>query len=109
MNKNKKRFICQWSLDIVYGKQKEAIDILKKWGEEKFRSSNFKLSENRQMNGYIGESPSHIIDEYIFDSLNDFERALADMTQPQFKQYSDALAPYIVPGSQKWTVFKMIG
>ncbi len=105
---NKPKFICQWTLEIVYGKQKEAIDIMKKWGEEKFRSSNFKVSQNRMMNGFAGMSASYIVDEYIFDSLADFERALEDMSQPQFRQYSEALAPFIVPGSQKWIIYKSI-
>lgn len=30
------------------------------------------------------------------------------MGQPQFKQFSDAIAPFIVPASQKWTVYRMI-
>ena len=104
----KTKFVCQWSLEIIYGKQKPALDIMKAWGEEKFRSSNFRVSQNRVMNGYIGSSPSFIIDEYVFESLDDFEKALADMSQPQFRQFSEALAPYIVPGSQKWIIFKII-
>lgn len=102
------KFVCQWSLEIVFGKQKQATDVLKAWGAEKFRSSNFKVSKNRMMNGYIGCSPSHIIDEYVFESMDDFEKALSDMSQPQFRQYSEALAPFVVHGSQKWTVFKLI-
>lgn len=109
MNQSNQKFLCRWSLEIIYGKQKEALDIMKKWSEEKLKSSNFKVSQNRMMNGYIGKSPSYIVDEYIFSSLDDFEKALSDMSQPQFKQYSDALAPFIVPGSQKWTVYKIIG
>lgn len=104
----KNKFICQWSLEIVYGKQREAVDIMKVWGAEKLNSSNFKVSKSRMMNGYIGETPSHIIDEYVFESMDDFEKSLEDMSQPQFKQYSDALAPFIVPGSQKWTIYKII-
>ncbi len=104
----KTKFVCQWSLEIFYGKQKPALDIMKAWGEEKFRSSNFRVSQNRVMNGYIGSSPSFIIDEYVFESLDDFEKALADMSQPQFRQFSEALAPYIVPGSQKWNIFQII-
>ncbi len=49
-----------------------------------------------------------ITDEYIFESLDDFEKVLSDMSQPQFKKYSHALAPFIVPGSQKWTIYKII-
>lgn len=102
------KYVCQWSLEIVYGKQKQALEIIKAWGKEKYKSSNFKVSENRVMSGFIGESPSLIIDEYIFETLEDFETALSDMSQPQFRQYSDALAPYVVPGSQKWKIFSII-
>ena len=102
------KFICQWSLEIIYGKQSEALKIMKSWGEEKFRSSNFKVSQNRMMNGYVGASASFVIDEYVFGSLDDFEKALSDMSKPQFRQYSDALAQYVVPGSQKWTIYRQI-
>ncbi|HSE47391.1 MAG TPA: hypothetical protein VLA89_19000 [Gemmatimonadales bacterium] len=54
------------------------------------------------MAGMIGESASHIVDEYLFESLTDFEAALAGMGPPQFRQHSDALVPLIVPGSQRW-------
>ena len=102
-------YSCQWSLQIVYGKQRLALDAMKAWGEEKFRSSNFKKSKNRVMTGLIGESPSLVVDEYLFESLADFEQALADMGQPQFRQHSEALAPFVVPGSQKWTVYRVVG
>lgn len=61
------------------------------------------------MAGHIGDSPSHIIDEYVFESLADFEAALAGMGAPQFKPHSDALAPLVVPGSQRWQVYRILG
>lgn len=99
---------CVWTIEIVFGKQKEALNILKAWGAEKFRSSGFKKSVNRLSVGHIGQSPSLIVDEYLFETLADFESALNDMGQPQFKQFSEAIAPLIVPASQKWTVYRMI-
>ena len=101
-------YICQWSLEIVFGKQKQALDIMREWGAEKFRSSRFKKSKNRVYVGHIGESPSLIIDEYEFEQLEDFTVALTEMGQPQFKQFSDAMAPLIIPGTQKWKVFRII-
>src|SRR5262245_32909717 len=101
-------YICQWSLEIVFGKQKQALDIMKEWGAEKFRSSHFKKSTNRVYVGHIGESPSLIIDEYVFEKLEDFTVALTEMGQPQFKQFSDAIAPFVVPGTQKWKVYRTV-
>ena len=101
-------YICQWSLEIIFGKQKQALDIMKEWGAEKFRSSQFKKSKNRICVGHIGESPSLIIDEYEFENIEDFTRALGEMSQPQFRQYSEAIAPFIIPGTQKWKVFRVV-
>jgi hypothetical protein len=101
-------YICQWSLEIVFGKQKQALDIMKEWGAEKFRTSSFKKSKNKVYVGHIGESPSLIIDEYEFEKLEDFVIALSEMGQPQFKQFSDQITPLIVPGTQKWKVFRVV-
>jgi hypothetical protein len=61
------------------------------------------------MVGHIGDSASHIIDEYLFETLADFEAALAGMGQPVFKPHSDALATLIIPGSQEWKVYRLLG
>lgn len=102
-------FLCQWSLDVQFGKLGEALQIIKEWGSEKMRSSGFSTSTSgRIYTGYIGESAAHIVDEYVFNSLDEFENALADMAKPQFKQYAERLAKVIIPGSQKWNIFKIV-
>jgi hypothetical protein len=101
--------ICQWHLDVVYGKQAEAVRIMKAWGADKFAISEFRRASGaRLLAGYLGASASHIVDEYTFASLADFESALASMSAPRFRKHSDALAPYIVPGSQHWVVYRVL-
>lgn len=101
--------ICQWHLDVVYGKQAEAVRVMRAWGAEKFASSEFRRARGaRLLAGLVGESASHVVDEYWFESLADFEAALAGMAAPQFRPHSDALAPFIVPGSQRWIVYRVL-
>jgi hypothetical protein len=101
--------ICQWHLDIVYGKQAEALRVMRAWGAEKFASSEFRRARGaRLLAGLVGASASHLIDEYTFESLADFESALSGMAAPQFKPHSDALGPFIVPGSQHWVVYRLL-
>lgn len=101
--------LCQWHLDIVYGKQGEAVRVMRAWGAEKFASSEFRRARgSRLLAGLVGPSASHIVDEYSFESLADFEAALASMAAPQFRSHSDALAPFIVPGSQHWVVYRVL-
>jgi hypothetical protein len=102
-------FVCQWHLDTPFGKQGEAVRVMNAWGQEKLASSEFRRCKGtRLLAGHIGDSPSHIVDEYLFESLADFEAALAGMTQPQFRGHSEALAPFIVPGSQRWVVYRVL-
>jgi hypothetical protein len=62
--------VCQWHLDIPYGKQAEALAVIR--------------------------------------SLADFEAVLAGMSAPQFRRHSDALAPFVAPGSQHWIVDRVL-
>jgi hypothetical protein len=48
------------------------------------------------------------VDEYEFESLADFEAALAGMSEPQFRPHSEALAQFVVPGSQHWVVYRVM-
>jgi len=102
-------YVCQWHLDVPFGKQGEALGVMAEWGAEKLRSSGFrKVRGTRVMVGHVGASPSHVVDEYLFDSLADFEAALADMGQPQFRSFAERLAPFVVPGSQRWVVWRTV-
>ena len=101
--------VCQWHLDIVYGKQSEALAVIRAWGAEKLASSGFsKARSARVLVGAVGASPSHLIDEYTFDSLEHFESALKDMGAERFRAHSDRLAPLVAPGSQKWVVWREV-
>ena len=101
--------VCQWHLDIIYGKQADAVRVMRAWGAEKFASSEFRRARGgRLLAGLVGPSASHLIDEYLFESLADFEAALAGMSAPQFRAHSDALGPLIVPGSQHWVVYRLL-
>ena len=44
----------------------------------------------------------------VFDTVADFEAALQGMSAPQFRAHAEALAPFIVPGSQRWEVLRVV-
>ena len=101
--------VCQWHLDVPFGKRGAALAVMKAWGQDKFAYSKFsKAKGGRVLVGEVGESPTHIVDEYLFESLADFEAALADMGDERFRRHAEALAPFIVPGSQHWRVLKVV-
>jgi hypothetical protein len=82
---------------------------MKEWMGEAMKSSDFKrASSSRLLVGHIGTSASEIIHEVGFNSLADWESALKQMPTPNFKKFSEELAPYVVPGSQHWTVLRVV-
>src|SRR4051794_6161889 len=101
--------VCQWHFDVPFGKQGEAVKILKAWEEDNLKHSEFKRRRSsRLMVGHIGASPSHIIAEHEFESLADLEAALQGMSGPQFQAHAQALAPLVVAGTQHWEIFKVV-
>ncbi len=103
-------YVCQWHLDIPFGKQGDAVRIMTAWGKDKVAHSEFRRARDiRLMAGHVGVSPSHIVDEYVFASLADFEAALGGMGAGPFKEHAQALGPLIIPGTQRWDVYKVIG
>ena len=102
-------YVCQWHLDVPFGKQGAALEVMAEWGGEKMRSSGFrKVRGTRVMVGHVGASASHVVDEYLFETLADFEAALGDMGEERFRKLAERLAPYIVPGSQRWVVWRVV-
>jgi hypothetical protein len=58
--------ICQWHLDILYGKQAEAVRIMRAWGAEKLASSEFRrVRSTRLLAGLVGASASRLIDNTL--------------------------------------------
>jgi hypothetical protein len=103
-------FACQWHIDVPFGKQKEVLDIMKKWDEEMAKANDLpKPKSQRLMVGHIGTSPSHIINEYVVENISDWEAMLKAVATGRFHTYSDQLGPYIVPGSQHWVIWKVAG
>jgi hypothetical protein len=102
-------FVCEWHIDIPFGRQSEAIEILKAWNLTKFEHTEFRrVRSHRLLIGHVGVSPSHIIDSYVFETLSDFDAALKSLSHSLLKQHSDAIAPLIVPGSQHWRVYRIV-
>lgn len=102
-------YVCQWHLDVPFGKQGEALAVIRDWGRDKVAFSGFKKATGlRVMVGHIGESASHIIDEYCFETMADFEAALAEMRAERFRKHAERLAPLVVPGSQRWTILRVV-
>ena len=101
-------YACQWHIDIPFGKQKDVLEILKRWDDEMDKTSDApKVKHHRTLVGHLGVSPSHIINEYEVESLSEWEAMMKMVGTGRFQKHSDAIGPYIVPGSQHWQILRV--
>jgi hypothetical protein len=101
-------FSCQWHFDIPFGKQKEVLDIMQRWEAEIQKDRDTPKNRGwRLMVGHIGVSASHIINEQLVEDVGDWDKALKVVATGRFQKYSDEIAPFIVPGSQHWVVYRI--
>ncbi|MBU0508775.1 hypothetical protein KKH27_08065 [bacterium] len=102
-------FACQWHVDVPYGKQKEALKILKDWHDEMEASPDYPKDRGARLTvGHIGVSTSHLVVEHVFDSLADWEKVIEEVATGRYRQYTDALSPIVVPGSQHWKILRIV-
>jgi hypothetical protein len=99
---------CQWHFDIPFGTQKEALEILKQYGEAIEKSGAMKPVSERISVGHIGPSPSHVVVESVVESLSDWEKMMQEVGTGKFQEHATKIAKYIVPGSQRWEIYRIV-
>ena len=97
--------IARFSYDIPFGKKSQAFKVMKKWesiGQE------LGFPKARILVSSIGAPESRIQEEYEFKDLAALQNAWAKLDDPRMPAWQEEMAPYIVPGSHVWEVFRIL-
>lgn len=97
--------IARFSFDVPFGKKEELFRL-----EGKFRELDQKLGfpKVEVLIGSIGAPESRVENNYRFESLAALEATFAKVGQePRMAEYQREMAPYIVPGSHRWEIFRI--
>ncbi len=101
-------YLCQWHIDVPFGKQQEALDIMAKWNKAMAEDrKDFPLVSARTLVGHMGVSASHIINEVVVKSLAEWEAGMNVVDTGRFKGFAEEIAKFIAPGSQHWLVYRI--
>ena len=99
---------CQWHFDIPFGTQKEVMEILQQYGDSIDSSLTTKPVSERIMVGHIGPSPSHVSVESVVNSLEEWEQMMKEVGTGKHQEFATKLQKYIVPGSQRWEIYRIV-
>ena len=96
--------IARFSFDVVFGKKAELLKLNKKW-EGLERELGFPKAQT--LIGSIGAPESRFEANYRFDNLAALEAVWSKLNDPRMPEYQKEMAPFIVPGSHRWDVFRI--
>ncbi len=101
--------IARWCIDAKFGHKPEVVECLSQWFAEIGSQVGWTKENSRILVGSIGAFESSIISEVTianFTELNDAWQKLGKIDA--HKAWSKNLEPYVVSGTPKWEVYRII-
>jgi hypothetical protein len=96
--------IARFSFDVPFGKKTDLLKLHKKW-EGLERELGFPKAET--LIGSIGAPESRVEINYRFDSVAALEAVWSKLNDPRMPEYQKEMAPFVVPGSHRWEIFRI--
>jgi hypothetical protein len=102
-------YVARWRFTARFGQKDACLGLLRKWTVDVAYRIGWRPSSLRVLAGGIGVVDTEVELEVKLDSLSDLEAAWADMARvPYQAEYQKQLADLIVPGSDRWTVHRVV-
>ena len=99
--------IARWQIDAKFGHKEQVIDSLKYWNRE--IGSQLGWEDVRMSTGSVGARECTCVVETELKDLAELNRAWEKLGKIEaHKQWSKELEPYVVNGSHKWEIFRVI-
>lgn len=101
-------FIARFSFDVPFGKKPAALALCKSWHR---LEASLGWPEARVLEGSIGAPESRLEFEYQVESLSDLESMWNKLDDPRVAAFMEEegndLAPFVVPASNRWQIFRI--
>lgn len=99
--------VARWSIDARFGYKQAVIDAMTKWQKE--IGDTIGWTEVRLLTGSIGARESTVQSEVYLKDLAELNAAWDKLaTIEAHKQWSKDLEPYIVSGTPRWEIFRIL-
>lgn len=96
--------IARFSFDVPFGKKADLIRLMKKWEP---MSQELGFPKPQVLIGSIGAPESRVEFNHTFANLSTLEAVWAKLNDPRMVEYQNDMAPFIVPASHHWQVFRI--
>jgi hypothetical protein len=101
--------IARWSIDAKFGHKQDVIDLLQRWMAEISPQAGITPEKMRLITGSIGALESTIQAEHLIDDLNELNQVWEKLAKIEAHiQWSKDLEPYVVSGTNRWEVYRVL-
>jgi len=99
--------IARWQIDARFGHKQQVIDMLQRWAREIAPQAG--MTTGRLLTGSIGALEATIVHDWEVADLAELDRAWAKLaTIPEHAAWGKELEPYVVSGTARWEVYRVI-
>ena len=102
--------VARWSIDARFGYKAEVVDALQRWMKEIGSQIGWKAENVRILTGSVGTREATVQAEILIRDLAELNAAWDRLaTLNAHKQWSQDLEPFVVSGSPRWEVLRVLG
>jgi hypothetical protein len=101
--------IARWQIDARFGHKQTVIDKLGTWAREIAPKIGWSPDKGRMLTGSIGAREATVIHEWMVGDLAELEKSWAALGKIEaHKAWGKEMEPYVVSGSSRWEVFRVV-
>lgn len=101
--------IARWTINARFGHKQAVIDAMHRWMKEVGAQAGFEPGRHRLLTGSVGALEATIQSEHEIDSLAQLQAIWDAMARvPGHAQWSKDLEPYVVSGTSRWEVMRVL-
>jgi hypothetical protein len=96
--------VARFCFDVPFGKKADLMRLMQKWEPLALEMG---FGKPQVLVGSIGAPESRVELNHTFPSLSALEAVWAKLNDPRMGEYQRDMAPFIVPGSHRWEIFRI--
>lgn len=102
-------FIARWQIDARFGHKQQAIELMKEWERDIGAKAGIDMTRSVISTGSIGALEGTIENNIAVESLAELETFFAAIAKiPAHAEWGKKLEPYVVSGTSRWSIFRVV-
>ena len=101
--------IARWQIDARFGHKQEVIARLRTWARDIAPQAGLNVEKGWLLSASVGALEATVEHNWEVADLAELDRAWAKLaTLADHAQWGKDLEPYVVSGTSRWTIFRVL-